>query len=109
MRVPGLRAHVQLELAAIDGGEEVLAQERIQRRCGNNNERKKDDQKNRRMVDAQHQDSLIAAAKLLEVALEPELEPRQRIAAGLLASAASSSCSCSRYLAMVGTTVRDRM
>ena len=104
----GARAHVNLELPRIHRWKEVLPQKRRQQRHRPHRENHKHDQEQLRMIHAQRQKPQIADANLLERALKPELEPHERIAAGLLSFAASaSSCSCSRYRAMVGTTVRE--
>ena len=69
---------------------------------------KEDDQEDNRVLEAHFEQAAISVAKFLEVVLEAKLEADQRIAAlYALRSTSSSSCSCSRYLAMVGTTVRE--
>ncbi len=62
----------------------------------------------------QRQEVAVSPRELLKAVLEAVLEPHQRIVRALrqLAAAASSPwprAACSRYIAMVGTRVRDRM
>ena len=78
------------------------------------NETRDDDQEadheHRPRVQRQRQQIAIAAADALEPRLEAALEPHQRIARRRRRSPShDATCGCSRYFAIVGTSVRDRM
>ncbi len=104
----GAGADVNLELAGVDGGKEVLAQRRGEKPYRTQRKDDKENQEDCRVIDAEREQAQIAAAHFLKAGLKGKLEPDQGIAA-VRASwrLSASSCSLSRYLAMVGTTVRE--
>ncbi len=79
----GVRANVNLELAGVNGGKEILAQEGIENGSGGNGEDDEQDEKDRGMSETELQNAMVTAAELLEVVLETKLEADQGIAAGL--------------------------
>src|SRR6202043_2182997 len=76
----GLRPHVHLDLAAIDVGEEVLAQRRSKPEREDREAEEPGDQL-AAVVQREHEETAIDAANGLEAALEALLESHQRIAA----------------------------
>jgi hypothetical protein len=104
----GAGAHVNLELAGVHRGEEVLAQPGRQHERPNLSRKQKQDQKDRRVVHAEGEQAQVTVAEALESRIQRPLWKRTkglRLERFLRASA--SSCSLSRYLAMVGTSVRE--
>ena len=103
----GVRTHVQLELAAVDRGKEVLSQPRIEQ-----SKRAKPEARttirNTLRYSRQNSDPVVPTAQLFEAVLEGELEADKGIAALPRLFYASCSCPFSRYFAMVGTMVRER-
>ena len=79
---PGVSAHVNFELAAVDRGKEVLSQEGVEehRRCHRQAEER--DQEKLGVGDTQLEDPVITAAESLEQVLETPLKPHQDVAAG---------------------------
>jgi len=74
-------ADVDLELAGVDGGEEVLAEPRGEdaERCQREDE--EEDQKDAGVMDGQGKQLQVTSAEALKTGLEALLEPDQRIAA----------------------------
>jgi len=70
---------MQLELAAIDGGKEILAQKWNE--CGQRDDGKRQHsrQEGAAMVQAHLENSLITLPKMLERFFKPNLETNQRI------------------------------
>ncbi len=70
---------------------------------------KNSDEEDPGVIDAKGEQAQVTVAKPLEAGFKAELEARERVAARRASSALSaSSCSWSRYLAIVGTRVRER-
>ena len=78
----GVRAHVNHELAGVNGREEVLPEERRQSQR-EEGKRKKEDQEGAGVIDAQSEQAQVAATKPVEGMFESVLKPRERVAAGL--------------------------
>src|SRR5277367_4415597 len=77
----GAGAHVNLELATIDGREEVLAEEGIEHCSGDDGEDGKQNKKDNGVGQTGLKNAVIAAAEFLEVMLEAKLKADQRIVA----------------------------
>ena len=80
----GAGADVELELAAVAGGKEVLSQPRIEQRKGPDAKDEEQHDEDGGVLDAKLQDALIANPQLFKVVLEELLTPDQGVAAVLL-------------------------
>ena len=80
----GVGAHVDLELAGVDGGEEVLAEPGSEYASEREGKDQKEDEEDAGVIDAEGEQAQIAVAKFLEAGLEGQLKADERIAAGLL-------------------------
>ena len=80
----GAGAHVNLELAGVHGGEEVLPQRGRQKPHRTHGKDEEEDQKDRGVVHAQGKQPQVAVAQFLKAGLEGKLKPDKGIAAGAL-------------------------
>ena len=107
------RAHVQGDLAGIHRREEILAQERHQQRTTASTTARKPTTNSRARVQRQRQQRRDRRSRTRsKPRLEAALEPHQTDCAAAAACASPWPWTCvlrSRYIAMVGTRVRDRM
>ncbi len=80
----GVGAHMQLELAGVHRGKEILPQPRIQQGKRADGKNEEQDEKDRAVRDGELQQAEIEDTKLLKPALKSQLGANQRIAALVL-------------------------
>jgi len=97
---------MKLEAAGVNAGEEVPAQTRNQNYERSDTAGEERDQENTPVMETNFQQAAIALTKFFEGFLKTLLQPDQRIAAGGVS--ASFLSPRNKYLAMVGTMVRER-
>ena len=79
----GVGAHVQLELATVDSGEEVLPEPRVEGDDGTEPERDDAEEERHAEAQAEAEHAVVPVAYFFEVVLEGDLEADERVAAGL--------------------------
>ena len=80
----GAGADVNLELAGVHRGKEILAQKRRQQAHRAEGEEQEEDQKDRRVIHAERQQAQIAVAKALKTCFKALLKADERVSAAAL-------------------------
>ncbi len=78
----GAGADVNLELAGVHGGEEILAEPGRKQANRANGEDQEENQEDRGVIHAEGEQAQVSAAEALKARLEGELKADERIAAG---------------------------